>query len=488
MRHSFVDRYAQLDSPLHLLEARTKIIGFSALVVAIVSMRTAGIGQYFGFFFLISILAGISQIPMQYVVARTLLLLPFVVLAALAAPWQGGTGWSWFLLLTARSTLSLVILVLLTNTTRFVELLRALRKLGCPRILVANLSFLYRYVFRPDRRGDAPETGARQPQSRAVRGVCGIADPRRNAGHTAGPLLRARRPYVSGNALPRLFRRVPADRRAKIHVAGSGVHFRRGAHHRRDPLPVRELMPGLVEYAVRITRLNYSYPDGNRALETVDLDIRVGERIALVGPSGAGKSTLLLQLNGILRGSGLVRVMGQSVADGDLKLIRRQVGLVFQDPNDQLFCPTVYEDIAFGPLNLGVPQQEVTKCVEKALADVKLDYSYAGRAAHHLSHGERKRVALATVLAMNPAILALDEPTSNLDPGSRKHLIELIAALPATLILGTHDLEMVLALCQRTVIMDHGKIRADGETRCLLADAELMEKHGLEVPLSLRFS
>jgi cobalt/nickel transport system permease protein len=147
VRHSFVDRYAQLDSPLHLLEARTKIIGFSALVVAIVSMRTAGIGQYFGFFFLVSILAGISQIPMQYVVARTLLLLPFVLLAALAAPWQGGAGWSWFLLLTARSTLSLVILVLLTNTTRFVELLRALRKLGCPRILVANLSFLYRYVF-----------------------------------------------------------------------------------------------------------------------------------------------------------------------------------------------------------------------------------------------------------------------------------------------------------------------------------------------------
>jgi cobalt/nickel transport system ATP-binding protein len=244
----------------------------------------------------------------------------------------------------------------------------------------------------------------------------------------------------------------------------------------------------MTDYAVRITRLHYAYPDGTRALESIDLDIRTGERAALVGPSGAGKSTLLLHLNGILHGSGMVRIMGQSVADGDLKFIRKQVGLVFQDPNDQLFCPTVFEDIAFGPLNLAVPAHEIRSRVEKALDAVRLDQSCAGRSAHHLSHGERKRVALATVLAMGPAILALDEPTSNLDPGNRRHLIELIASLPATLILGTHDLEMVLALCPRTIILDRGKIQADGETRRLLADSGLMEKHGLEVPLSLKGS
>ncbi len=242
----------------------------------------------------------------------------------------------------------------------------------------------------------------------------------------------------------------------------------------------------MTEYAVRLTRLSYSYHDGTRALDAIDLDIRAGERVALVGPSGAGKSTLLLHLNGILQGTGTVRILGQSVAEGDMKLIRKQVGLVFQDPNDQLFCPTVFEDIAFGPLNLGVPTQQIPKRVEKALKDVMLDYSYANRSAHHLSHGERKRVALATVLAMEPTILALDEPTSNLDPGNRRHLIQLISSLPATLLLGTHDLEMVLVLCSRTIVMDRGKIRADGDTRRLLADAELMEKHGLEVPLSLR--
>jgi cobalt/nickel transport system ATP-binding protein len=242
----------------------------------------------------------------------------------------------------------------------------------------------------------------------------------------------------------------------------------------------------MTNYAVQITRLTYTYPDGTRALEGIDFDVRTGERVALVGPSGAGKSTLLLHLNGVLRGTGTVRIMGQSMAEGDLRQIRRQVGLVFQDPNDQLFCPTVFEDITFGPLNLGTPGDEIPKRAASALRDVGLEQAMRSRSSHHLSLGERKRVALASVLVMEPAILAVDEPTSNLDPRNRRHLIELMAALPVTLILGTHDLEMVLALCQRTVLLDHGKIWADGSTEKLLADARLMEAHGLEVPLSLR--
>lgn len=240
------------------------------------------------------------------------------------------------------------------------------------------------------------------------------------------------------------------------------------------------------DYAVRITRLNFTYPDGTKALEAVDLDVRTGERMALVGPSGAGKSTLLLHLNGVLTGTGTVRIMGQALDQKNLREIRKQVGVVFQDPNDQLFCPTVYEDVAFGPLNLAVSQAEIPRRVERALLDVGLDQSIRNRSSHHLSLGERKRAALASVLSMEPSILALDEPTSNLDPRNRRHLIELISGLPATLMIATHDLEFVLALCSRTVLMDRGKIWADAETKTLLEDPGLMEAHGLEVPLSLR--
>jgi cobalt transport protein ATP-binding subunit len=242
----------------------------------------------------------------------------------------------------------------------------------------------------------------------------------------------------------------------------------------------------MTEYAVRITQLSYIYPDGTRALERIDLDVPRGERIAVVGPSGAGKSTLLLHLNGVLQGTGSIKIMGQELQQSNLREVRRQVGLLFQDPNDQLFCPTVYEDVAFGPLNLAAPADEIQRRVDKALSDAGLNKSIRSRSSHHLSLGERRRVSLAAVLAMEPAILGMDEPTSNLDPRNRHHLIEVISGLKATLIIATHDLELVLDVCPRTVLMDEGKIWADGETRKMLADSQLMEAHGLEVPLSLK--
>jgi cobalt/nickel transport system ATP-binding protein len=244
----------------------------------------------------------------------------------------------------------------------------------------------------------------------------------------------------------------------------------------------------MTDYAVRITRLNYFYPDGTKALEGIDLDVTCGERIAIVGPSGAGKSTLLLHLNGVLSGNGTVRILDQRLESENLREIRRQVGLLFQDPNDQLFCPTVFEDIAFGPMNLSVPADEIPRRVEKAMNDCGLDYSLRSRSSHHLSQGERRRVSLAAVLAMDPSVLGMDEPTSNLDPRNRRHLIDVIRSLKATLIIATHDLELVLDVCSRTILMDRGKIWANGETRSLLSDARLMEMHGLEVPLSLKFA
>jgi cobalt/nickel transport system ATP-binding protein len=206
----------------------------------------------------------------------------------------------------------------------------------------------------------------------------------------------------------------------------------------------------------------------------------------------AGSGTLLLPhffVAAILMGISqvpLTYIMGSLVETSNLKQIRRQVGLLFQDPNDQLFCPTVFEDVAFGPLNLSVPADEIPGIVEKALKDSGLSHSIRLRSSHHLSLGERGRVSLATVLAMKPAILTMGEPTSNLDPRNRHHLTEVILGFKATLIIATHDLEFVLDVCSRTVLMDQGRIGADGETRSILGNNQLMELRGLEVPLSLR--
>jgi cobalt/nickel transport system ATP-binding protein len=234
-----------------------------------------------------------------------------------------------------------------------------------------------------------------------------------------------------------------------------------------------------MESCIEIDSLSFAYPDGRSALRDVSLGVRPGEKVALVGPNGAGKSTLLLHLNGILRGEGTVRVMGQEVAEPHLARIRGQVGLVFQDPDDQLFSPTVFEDVAFGPLYAGLPEEEIRRRVAWALAQVELE-GYAERVSHHLSLGEKKRAAIASVLSMQPEILALDEPTSGLDPRTRRRLIGLLHELPQTMLVATHDMQLVAQVFPRTVILDGGWVVADGPTGELLADERLLEAHGLE--------
>ncbi len=237
-----------------------------------------------------------------------------------------------------------------------------------------------------------------------------------------------------------------------------------------------------MHHSIEINSLSYSYPDGHRALTGVSLHIAPCEKVALVGPNGAGKSTMILHLNGILKGDGVVQVCGLPVEDKTVGRIRAMVGLVFQNPDDQLFSPTVYDDVAFGPLYQGLAAGEVAGRVEEALSAVRMS-DYARRVSHHLSMGEKKRIAIATVLSMKPEVLVLDEPTAGLDPRSRRSLINLLAELPLTMLVSTHDMLMVRDLFPRMVIMDEGCIVADGPTQDLMNDTVLLEAHGLERPI-----
>ena len=229
---------------------------------------------------------------------------------------------------------------------------------------------------------------------------------------------------------------------------------------------------------IAIQDLSFSYPDGKLALENIDLQIYPGEKVALVGANGAGKTTLLLQLNGIFQGSGLIKVNDLLVEKKSLKQIRAWVGMVFQNPDDQLFSTTVFDDVTYGPIYQGLDQLSVQKKVRKALQAVHMS-GYEHRPPFHLSSGEKKRIAIAAVLSMDPQILVFDEPTSGLDPRSRRELIELLQELPQTMVIATHDLELVKVLTPRVVILHQGRIVADGVTNELMQDEALLFANGL---------
>ena len=237
---------------------------------------------------------------------------------------------------------------------------------------------------------------------------------------------------------------------------------------------------------IEISNLCYTYPDGKTALENVNLNISEGESVGIVGANGAGKTTLILHINGILRenNGGNIKIIEMEMNDKNVRKIRSKIGLVFQNPEDQLFSPTVFEDVSFGPLNMKLPAGEVIKRTSAALEMVEMS-GFENRSSHHLSEGEKKRISVATVLSMNPEILVLDEPTSNLDPKHRRELINLLKKISKTIIIVSHDLEAVLELCDRTVLMNRGTIVKDGKTMEIMKDEKLMVENYLECPLSI---
>jgi cobalt/nickel transport system ATP-binding protein len=240
---------------------------------------------------------------------------------------------------------------------------------------------------------------------------------------------------------------------------------------------------------LQVHDLHFSYHDGLSALRGVSFQMCEGDKVALVGPNGAGKSTLMLHLNGILpdgrrdfvHGHGEVNVGGKLLTRDNLPAVRAMVGVVFQNPDDQLFSPTVFEDVAFGPLHMGLPMKDVESRVASALEAVRMS-GFRDRLSHHLSVGEKKRIAIATVLSMEPQILVLDEPSAGLDPRARRTLINLLRELPITMLVSTHDMRLVQELFPRTIVMDEGQIVADGRTNDILEDEALLTAHGLEKP------
>lgn len=236
--------------------------------------------------------------------------------------------------------------------------------------------------------------------------------------------------------------------------------------------------------AIEIKDLSFNYPDGYQALKGINLDILEGETLGIIGPNGAGKSTLLLHFNGIIRGNGSLKINGLPLNDSSLREIRKTVGFVFQDPDSQLFMPTVYEDVAFGPLNMGMGNDEVRGAVDSALSKVDMQHAVQ-RVSHHLSYGEKKRISIATVLSMCPKILVLDEPSSNLDPKHRRDLMNMLKNFTLTKIIATHDLDLVLEVCNRVALIDKGQIIKVGAVLEILRDEKLLLAHNLELPLLL---
>lgn len=464
------------DSVLHRLRPEVKIVcSFLAILAVVATPR-----EYFAVFGLVfavlPIVWAVAGVPVGWFAKRALIEVPFVVLAVAlpfisGAPFvevlgvqvsREGTLAAWNIV--AKGTLGVLISLTLAATTHPTDLIAGLRGLRVPRLLTTIAGLMLRFVHV------IVEEAARMRIARISRGD----DPRFL--WQAGALARG---------IGTLFLR-SYERGERVHLA----MLSRGWTSRDGPAELAFGKDTAVEIAASTARppalevraLRYAYPDGYRALNGVNLRVEQGERVAVLGPNGSGKTTLVRHLNGVLTGEhGDVAIGGLSLDKRTVREIRRRVGLVFQEPDDQLFMSTVAEDVAFGPANFGLTEPDLSARVHAALAAVGMA-DQAARSPLHLSGGQRRRVALATVLACEPEVLVLDEPSSNLEPVARRELAELLLSLGHTMLMVTHDLPYALQLCPRAVLIDDGVIVADAPTRELLSDRELLARHRLELP------
>ena len=470
--HGFLHRPG--DSPVHRLAPQAKIV---ATVVGVLCVVATPREQFWAFgVYLLALTAvwAVARVPVRWFAARSVIELPFVLLAVLL-PFTGGgdrvdvlgvpvseegalAGWN----IVVKGTLGLLTSLTLAATTAPHDLLLGLQRLRLPPVLVTIATLMLRYA----------EVIVGEAKRMRVARISRGDDPRFlwQLGATARGI---------GSLFIRSY-----ERGERVHLAmvsrGWTGRMPDGAGGAAVVEP-RRSAPALV-----VEKLAYAYPDGHQALYGVNLRVERGERVAVLGPNGAGKTTFALHLNGVLGGgSGRVEVAGLPVEKAHLKEIRRRVGVVFQDPDDQLFLPTARQDVAFGPANFGLRGAELDERVERALAAVGMA-DFADRSPLHLSGGQRRRVALATVLACDPEVLVLDEPSANLEPVARRELAEVLLGLDRTMLMVTHDLPYALQLCPRSVVIDGGVVVADGPTRELLADTGLLARHRLELPFGFR--
>ncbi|MBB5959153.1 cobalt/nickel transport system permease protein [Saccharothrix tamanrassetensis] len=482
--HGFLHRAG--DSPVHRLAPQVKIAAAVLAVLCVVATPREAFWAFGVYLLAITSVWFVARIPVGWFASRALIEVPFVILA-LVLPFAGhgervdllgipvspeGTLAGWNIL--AKGTLGVLVSLTLAATTAPQDLLLGLQRLRMPSVMVTIATLMLRYA----------EVVVAEAKRMRVARISRGDDPRFlwQLGATARGV---------GSLFIRSY-----ERGERVHLAmvsrGWTGRMPDGRVDGRGSAAVEAVESGQSGQAVPtapallVAKLAFAYPDGHQALFGVDLRVEPGERVALLGPNGAGKTTFVLHLNGVLGGgSGLIEVAGLPVAKEHLREIRRRVGVVFQDADDQLFLPTARQDVAFGPANFGLRGAELDARVAQALEAVGMA-EVADRSPLHLSGGQRRRVALATVLACDPEILVLDEPSANLEPVARRELAEVLLGLDRTMLMVTHDLPYALQLCPRSVLIDGGVVVADGPTREILADTELLARHRLELPFGFR--